>query len=167
MKSPCKFLRYTPQEFQQTAKENFYRAPEKLIYKFISDKLTVSYDNSGSLVLNSANILIPDIPGMSIKTVLAFLNSDFLRYCYGLLSGGVKVLKNTLMQLPFPEISPETAAQIENMTDQILGGKNCHESLQKMIFDCYHLSDNQISTVQKYLDSKPEPPVHPQEKVEI
>lgn len=38
-----------------------------------------AYDDTSSLFLNSANILIPNIPGMSTKTVLAFLNSSLYR----------------------------------------------------------------------------------------
>ena len=151
LKSPAKFLHHTPQKFQQTAPEKYYRSPEKLIYKFISGNLIFAYDNTGSLVLNSANILIPDIPGMSIKTVLAFLNSDFFRYYYPLISGGVKVLRSSLMQLPFPEIASETATQIEYMVDQILGGNDCQDALQQIIYDCYHLSNDQISTIKKRL----------------
>lgn len=64
------------QRLQQAAPDAVYRAPEKLVYKFISRRLVFAYDDEGSLCLNSANILIPSVPSMGIKTVMAFLNSS-------------------------------------------------------------------------------------------
>ena len=76
------YIFYQRQALQQTAKEEYYRAKEKLVYKFISKKLVFAYDNTGSLFLNSANILIPSIPNMSIKTVMAFLNTPLYQFLY-------------------------------------------------------------------------------------
>ena len=39
--APKSYLRFTPQDFQQVAPERIYRAPEKLIYKFIRPVNTV------------------------------------------------------------------------------------------------------------------------------
>ena len=147
-----KFLRYDRNTLQQTAPEKYYRAPEKLVYKFISNQLVFAYDNAGLLCLNSANILIPDIPGMSIKTVLAFLNSNVLRYYYQARFKDVKILKGNLMQLPFPEISPEKAVEIDSLTDYILKGCNaCEKKLQTLIYRCYKLSPEQIQVIEKTL----------------
>lgn len=147
-----KFLRYDRSSFQQSAPEMYYRAPEKLVYKFISNQLVFAYDNAGNLCLNSANILIPDIPGMSIKTVLAFLNSNVLRYYYQARFKDVKILKSNLMQLPFPEISPEKAVEIDRLTDYILNGNSaCEKELQALIYRCYELSPEQVQLVEKTL----------------
>lgn len=147
-----KFLRYDRDTLQQTAPEMYYRAPEKLVYKFISNQLVFAYDNAGLLCLNSANILIPEIPGMSIKTVLAFLNSDVLRYYYQEMFKDVKILKGNLMQLPFPEISPDVAVEIDRLTDYILKGCDAFEKdLQALIYRCYKLSSEQIQLVNKTL----------------
>ncbi len=148
----AKFLRYDRSSFQQSAPEMYYRAPEKLVYKFISNQLVFAYDNTGVLCLNSANILIPDIPGMSMKTVLAFLNSNVLRYYYQIRFKDVKILKSNLMQLPFPEISPEKAVEIDRLTDYILNGNcACEKELQALIYRCYELSPEQVQLVEKTL----------------
>ncbi|MBR7104547.1 MAG: N-6 DNA methylase [Lentisphaeria bacterium] len=152
---PEKYLHYHRETFQQTADDACYRAPEKLLYKFVSDTLVFAYDDTGALVLNSANILIPEIPGMSIKTVLAFLNSRFLRYYYRTVFKDIKILKSNLMQLPFPEISPETAERIDRLTEQILAGSyGCHEELQNLIYSCYQLSPEQIAFVERAVPDK-------------
>jgi len=122
LKEPRKFIKYKRSEFQQVAKDEIYRAEEKLVYKFISNKLVFAYDNTRSLFLNSANILIPNIPGMSIKTVLAFLNSDLYKFIYKSLFGEIKILRGNLEELPFPKITKEEDETIENLVNQVLAG---------------------------------------------
>ena len=145
----CRFLHYDRKNFQQAAKDEYYRAPEKLVYKFISGRLVFALDDTRSLVLNSANILIPHIPGMSIRTVLGFLNSNVLRYYYSVMFGDVKILKSSLMQLPFPEISGGTDAEISRLVDEIISGNTgAEECLQKIIYSCCKLTPEQIEHVE-------------------
>ena len=122
LKQPKKFIKYKRTDYQQVAKDEIYRADEKLVYKFISKNLVFAYDNSKSLFLNSANILIPRIPGMSIKTVLAFLNSELFKFLYKSLFGEIKILKGNLLELPFPAISPETDKKLTELVNQVLKG---------------------------------------------
>ena len=91
------YILYDRANLQQVAKEEIYRAPEKLVYKFISNKLVFAYDNNASLFLNSANILIPNIPSMSSKSVMAFLNSSLFQFMYIRLFGEVKILKGNFI----------------------------------------------------------------------
>ncbi|MEA4863098.1 MAG: TaqI-like C-terminal specificity domain-containing protein [Victivallaceae bacterium] len=105
--TPSKFLRFDPENFQQTAPEAIYRAPEKLVYKFISNRPVFACDNESRLFLNSANILIPKLPGYSVKSAMALLNSGLFSWLHLKLSGQVKVLKSTLCMLPFPALTEE------------------------------------------------------------
>ena len=52
------FLKFEPDQFQQTAPVQKYRSKEKLIYRFISKQLVFAYDDKQILTLNSANIII-------------------------------------------------------------------------------------------------------------
>jgi hypothetical protein len=134
LKKPSRFIRYERAEFQQVAKDEIYRADEKLVYKFISKNLVFAYDDSQSLFLNSANILIPSIPGMSIKAVLAFLNSQLFKYLYKSLFGEIKILKGNLMELPFPEISPEINENLTELVDKVLkGDKNAVKAIDDVV----------------------------------
>lgn len=134
LKRPTKFIKYERSDFQQVAKDEIYRADEKLVYKFISKNLVFVYDDSKSLFLNSANILIPRIPGMSIKTVLAFLNSEMFRFLYKSLFGEIKILKGNLMELPFPEITPEMDEKLTKLVDKVLkGNKNAVKEIDNQI----------------------------------
>ena len=134
LKQPRKFIKYERSDFQQVAKDEIYRADEKLVYKFISKNLVFAYDNSKSLFLNSANILIPHIPGMSIKTVLAFLNSELFKFLYKSLYGEIKILKGNLMELPFPEITPETDRKLTKLVDEVLkGNQNAIKTINAVV----------------------------------
>ena len=156
LKKPAGYIFYDRSSFQQVAKDEYYRAPEKLVYKFISKEMVFSYDDTKSLFLNSANILIPRIPGYGMKTVLAFLNSEVLRYCYMKSFRDIKILKNNLCGLPFPEIGPRVREQIDRIVDRLLLGDGSEEDhLQRIIFDCYGLSEKHIAHIRKSLPEKP------------
>ena len=142
------YILYDRANLQQVAKEEIYRAPEKLVYKFISNKLVFAYDNSASLFLNSANILIPNIPSMSIKSVMAFLNSSLFQFMYIKLFGEVKILKGNLIELPFPELSNTDNAKITSLVDELLGGNSAkREEIENYIFSFYGLTNEQITHV--------------------
>ena len=140
LKQPRKFIKYKRTDYQQVAKDEIYRADEKLVYKFISKNLVFAYDNSKSLFLNSANILIPRIPGMSIKTVLAFLNSELFKFLYKSLFGEIKILKGNLLELPFPEISPETDKILTELVDEVLkGNKEAENTINELICNVFEI----------------------------
>jgi len=140
LKHPKRFIKYNRADYQQVARDDIYRADEKLVYKFISKNLVFAYDNTKSLFLNSANILIPNIPGMSIKTVLAFLNSEVFNYIYKSLFGEIKILKGNLMELPFPEISAETDKKLTSLVDEVLNGnKNAVNTINELIYNVFEI----------------------------
>ncbi len=155
LKSPSNYILYDRKAFQQVAKEEYYRATEKLIYKFISNKLVFAYDDKQRLFLNSANILIPNVPGMDIKTVMALLNSDLFSFLYQKMFGEVKILKGNLLQLPFPEIDEEQNCRISALVDKIMQGHlEDMERLQNEIYLLFNLSNNQIKYIRTTLYGK-------------
>ncbi|WP_170143875.1 TaqI-like C-terminal specificity domain-containing protein [Sutterella megalosphaeroides] len=150
-----KYISYDRGNLQQVAREEIYRAPEKLVYKFISKKLVFSYDDSSSLFLNSANILIPEIPSMSIKTVMAFLNSPLFQFMYMKLFGEVKVLKGNLLELPFPKISREDDERLQLLVDEVLRGDDSKKvEIEDIVFSIYDLNDEQIRYIKDVVYGK-------------
>ena len=123
------YINYDRRSFQQCAPDEIYRAKEKLVYKFISKKLTFAYDNQQRLFLNSANILIPKLSGYNIKTVMTVLNSQLFQYIYSKKFSGLKVLKSSLMELPFPILNDN------NLTEE-------------NIFKYFNLTKNEIEYIQ-------------------
>ncbi|MBE6785667.1 MAG: hypothetical protein E7538_05445 [Ruminococcaceae bacterium] len=153
LKKPVKHIEYNRNEFQQVAKEEIYRAEEKLVYKFISNKLVFAYDNNQSLFLNSANILIPKIPNMSIKTVMAFLNSELYQYLYLVLFSEIKILKGNLLELPFAKISSEKNEEISFYVDRIIAGDySGHSNVQDIIYDIFEINKTQRKHIKEKLN---------------
>lgn len=149
------YILYDRDSLQQVAREEIYRAPEKLVYKFISNKLVFAYDDTASLFLNSANILIPNIPSMNAKTVMAFLNSTLFQFMYIKLFGEVKILKGNLIELPFPEISEGDNMQLSAMVDDILAGDSAKQKdIDIYIYSFYGLTEKQITYVRSVVDGK-------------
>lgn len=139
------YIIYNRSQLQQVAKDEFYKAKEKLVYKFISNKLMFAYDNSQSLFLNSANILIPKIPNMSTKTVLAFLNSKVYQFIYTKLFSDIKILKGNLSELPFPEIDEKLNNKLNSLVDGILyHNKDNKDEINQLICDVFKISPNEI-----------------------
>ena len=150
LKPAKKYIVYDRTKLQQVAPEKYYRADEKLVYKFISKKLVFAYDNTKSLFLNSANILIPSVDTMSMKTVMAYLNSELFQYLYSKMFGQVKILKGNLMLLPFPKITQKQNNEILEIINELLKGNNKRETtLQNIIFESYHLNTKQIQHIKK------------------
>jgi Type I restriction-modification system methyltransferase subunit len=151
---PKKYVIYDRSQFQQVAKDEIYRAEEKLVYKFISNKLVFSYDNSKSLFLNSANILIPIIPTMSMKSVLLFLNSELFQFAYMKRFGEIKILKGNLCELFFPIISKTEDSLIQKIVDRILyGDSSALEDSQGFVYDYYRVSQNKIDYIRRVINN--------------
>ena len=152
LKKPSNYLLYDRSQLQQCAKDEYYRCQEKLVYRFISKNLCFAYDNSGSLFLNSANILIPSIDGMSVKTVLAFLNSEVFAFYYTKKFTDIKVLKSNLMALPFPKITDKQNIELSGLVDRILQGeKDVKDLIDNYIYSLYGFSDTIVKSIKQDL----------------
>ncbi len=150
LKPPRFYLRYDRSRLQQVAKEDIYRAPEKLVYRFISKRLTFAYDASQRLFLNSANALIPRVPGASAKTVAALLNSELFQFFYSQTFAGTKVLKSELLELPFPALDFALNRRLEFLVDEILNGVvERFDDVNADIFRFYRLSEAQVRRVRE------------------
>ncbi|MES2771827.1 MAG: TaqI-like C-terminal specificity domain-containing protein, partial [Pseudomonadota bacterium] len=146
---PRSFIHFNPSAFQQVAQERFFRSPEKLIYKFISKRLVFAYDDRQRLTLNSANILIPSIPGMGIKTVLACLNSSIFQYIFKKRFATHKVLRGDLEKLPFPLIDPKVQRTIEHLVDSAANNPSAPKMLDDLIFSAFGLNENEIAVIKE------------------
>ncbi len=150
IRNPDSFIKYKPELFQQVAPEEKYRVSKKLIYKFISNKLVFAYDTSGSLTLNSANILLPKLENYSIKIILGLLNSKLYQFIFSKKFNTLKVLKGDLEKLPFPEFTQKEKSKIISYVDRVLEGENIQEKLDLEIMNILGLSQKQVDTVMNY-----------------
>ena len=137
------YIHFAPETFQQCAKERIYRAPEKLIYKFIATHPIVAYDNKQCLCLNSANILIPELDSISIKSAAALLNSALYHYYYSIRFTDIKVLKGNLQELPFPLLTKEQDKYLSTLVSQIHASEynqNYQQTIDKIVFRLFNIT---------------------------
>ncbi len=140
------FINFQKDLYQQVAPEYKYRIKEKLIYKFISNKLVFAFDNNKSLTLNSANILIPKIPDYSLKIIMALFNSSIYQFIFQKKFSTIKVLKNHLEDLPIPFLNIQNKNKIIELVNKILNRKNNYEeikSLDNFIFHIFNINDKE------------------------
>lgn len=115
---PRNYILFRKEQMQQVADEALYRARPKLVYKFIGRKLTFALDLSGSLVLNSANILVPRVENLSTEALLALLNSELYQYLHLKLFGEIKILQGNLAQLPLPYLTEDEDRRLASLASR-------------------------------------------------
>lgn len=92
---------------------------------------------------------------MSIKTVMAFLNSSLFQFMYMKLFGEVKVLKGNLIELPFPEVSEAENDRLSALVDEILHGDSSkHEAIESCIFSIYGITGSQAVYIRRTVNGK-------------
>ena len=140
------YILFDPENFQQCAKEEFFRAPEKLIYRFIAKYPIVAYDDKQCLCLNSANILIPQLDTISVKSVAALLNSTLYHYYYSLKYSDIKVLKGNLQELPFPKLTKKQDEGLSALVSDIQSSTfslTYQQQLDKEVYSIFGITEKE------------------------
>ena len=114
---PSLFIDKNLEGCRQVADLSYYEAEEKIVYRFISNKIICHCDTEQRYILNSANLFIlkEGFP-FSHKQVADFLNSDFMNWLFRSIFNTHKVLRSDLELLPiwheyfqkYPEFSEES-----------------------------------------------------------
>lgn len=101
LKQPSNWVSADMSKFQQVAPEKMYKCPNKIIYKFISSKIVCCHDNTGSFILNSANLFIPndDFP-INPRLLSEYLSSKFVNWIFEKLFYTHKILRSDLEEIP-------------------------------------------------------------------
>lgn len=152
------FILFKPESFQQVAPAAFYRAPEKLLYRFISRQLVFAYDNKQTLSLNSCNIVIPRLQGIDIKYVLAILNSRVAQFLYQMEFHSVKVLRSHIECIPIPVVDKAMQHAIIQVTDRLISGlsplqaQEAYEHLDSLICRAFFLTPAEQAVIKKAVD---------------
>lgn len=133
IKRVSNYIEFKPENFQQVAPVETYRAKEKLFYKFISNKLIFAYDGNQTLSLNSCNILIPIFENLDIKYIMAVLNSSVAQFIFQKQFNSIKVLRSHIESIPIPVCENSLQQQIINYVDELL--KTTDGSAYKMLCD--------------------------------
>ena len=146
---PSSYIQFQPEKFQQVAPEEKYCAKEKLIYKFISKNLTFAYDNHKRLTLNSANILIPEIPNYPIKVIAGLFNSSLYQFLFQKKFSSIKVLRSHIEDLPLPLWDEKTFSKITKLVDGIMQNQSNFQELDSYITNRFSFSEKEKDYIMK------------------
>lgn len=149
LSSAQNYIHFEPEKFQQVAPVDKYRAKEKLIYKFISNKLVFAYDDKQRLTLNSANILIPEIKNYPMKIVLALLNSSLYQFVYLKKFNTIKVLRGNLEELPFPNFTVSDSNEIVSLVDKVLLNKIDYSVIDDFVMKLFKITNTEKNHIKK------------------
>lgn len=150
---PKRYLVFQPERFQQTASEEYYRSPNKLLYRFVSRELIFARDTEGTLSLNSCNIVIPHLEGYSTEYILAVLNSSMAKFVFQKKFHSVKVLRSHIEQLPIPPATKEQQREIAEMVKKIENSiseeqwNSLYEEINKTIAKLAGLTKNEYEMI--------------------
>ena len=152
---PSRYLEFKPENFQQTAPEELYRQ-EKIVYRFISDKLVCALDKEGSLFLNSANFFIPN--NYPIHSLVSFFNSDIYTFIFKKKFHSKKVLKSHLQDLPLPALPDETHRFIQNLYNNTFFRNNAEirlyqEQIDRILCKTFGIEPEELEYIGKSISS--------------
>lgn len=154
------YIIFKPESFQQIAPIKMYRAQEKLLYRFISSQLVFAYDDKQTLSLNSCNIVIPKIPGIKMKYVLAILNSRIAQFIYKREFNSVKVLRSHIENIPIPKVDESTQDSIITLTEKLISGleireaEKVYDELDILVSQVFNLNSDEFEIIKKAVDSE-------------
>lgn len=154
------YIVFRPDSFQQTAPVQYYRAKEKLLYRFICNQLIFAYDDKQTLSLNSCNLLIPTVHNLNIKYLMAVLNSRTAQFFFKKQFHSIKVLRSHIEQIPIPQIDEESQIPIITLVDAILDSSNkydirsIYETLDFEIAKLYHLTEVEHNIIIKSMEGE-------------
>ena len=157
---PVNYIKFMPEKFQQVAPTEFYRAKEKLLYRFICNQLVFAYDNHQTLSLNSCNILIPKIKDLDIKYIMAVLNSRISQFIYTKQYNSVKILRSHIEQLPIPIGNKAQHNNIIQLVNKLLSEQNpqkreqLYSSIDNLIFELFEISPAEQKIILEATETK-------------
>lgn len=157
---PDNYIVFRPESFQQIAPTEYYRAPEKLLYRFICNQLVFAYDDHQTLSLNSCNLVIPRIEGLSVKYILAILNSRIAQYYFKKIFNSVKVLRSHIEQIPIPCVTKERQKELLSYVEILLTAQdkekiiNTYNELDKEIASLYFLTNDEYKKIKDAMEGE-------------
>lgn len=143
---PSLYIKFEPEKFQQCSPENLYRCREKLVYRFISRKLIFAIDNTGSLTLNSANIIIPAPDAPPAAVIMAFFNSELYQYIFQKKFASVKVLKSHIEDLPLPDLKRGDIESLVRIAKKMEEGSSAKD-LNSFIYELFSISETEMEYI--------------------
>ncbi len=137
-----------------------YELP-KIIWIEISDRANYAYDDKGMYLTNSAYFLTCDSEDVSLKYLLAILNSKTSDFYFSqktarIAGGRMRYTKQYVEQIPIPQIQISEQKPFIALADQILSAKqsNPHADttalenrIDELVFKLYDLTYDEVKVI--------------------
>ena len=153
IKTPTKYFCFKPENLQQTASIEYYKKPDKFLYKFIGSRLTFAYDNEGRFSLNNVNGFIPRSLLIDDQALLAVLNSSLIQYYYHNSFFTIKVLRGNLERIPIKIMKKDSQKKICSLVKKLHISDSYHETeailgnIDDIVFHEYGINDKDAASV--------------------
>ena len=138
-------LEYERDKFQQVAKDYYYFAPKKIVYKFIGKKLMFAVDYKQNLTLNSANIILIKDKELEIEIINAVLNSRVIQLWFDKNYNTFKVLKNHIQSFPIFNFSEKEQKDILKYISEAYPTTEYNQKIEKIIYNFLNLTEEEIN----------------------
>lgn len=119
VKDASAYIAFAPENYQQVAPVELYRAPEKLLYRFVGARPVFAYDDQQTLTLNSCNIVIPAIEGLDMRYIMAVFNSSVIEFWHKRVNHSMKLLRAHIEEFPIPVADAEGKQGIIRMAEEL------------------------------------------------
>jgi len=119
VKDASAYIVFAPENYQQVAPVELYRAPEKLLYRFVGARPVFAYDDQQTLTLNSCNIVIPAIEGLDMRYIMAVFNSSVIEFWHKRVNHSMKLLRAHIEEFPIPVADAEGKQEIIRMAEEL------------------------------------------------
>ena len=110
-------------------------------------------DGKGRLT-KRANILIPQLDTVSVKSAAALLNATLYRYYYVLKFPDIKILKSNLQALPLPQLSAAEDLLLASLTDQALSTgytPQLQERLDQVVYGLFGITPSEQEHIHHHI----------------
>lgn len=147
------YFKYNPAALQQVASGEYYRAKNKLLYKFIGKKLIFALDRSGYFSLNNVNGIIPAEVPLEPECLVAVLNSHVMQYFYEKNFFTVKVLRGNLEKLPIKNMRLDSRSLLLRHSRALIDADDPHaaqthrDAIEDIIFYEYGIRDGEAAMI--------------------
>ena len=152
-----KFVYYIPELLDRARDERIFLLKEKLISKFVGNKLTFCYDNSQNYVINTSCSTEITNTNLNPFYLLAILNSKLLNFYFQQVFSDTRstfpIMKSgNIEDLPFKFVEVEYQSPFIEKTSLII---NQSKNLQKAVtkFSNYFISQYNIGNTSKKLQN--------------
>lgn len=140
------YIDFQREKLQQVAPNSLYRAQNKLLYKFIGNKLVFSIDTKQYLSLNSANVIsFPE--SFDIYYIAAILNSRITQLFFDEKYQTIKVLKNHIQSFHIPIVNENVQEEIRTLLKDLSLVKRKYayiEEIETKIYSIFGLTEKEI-----------------------